>query len=130
MNTRTDFNQETAAEREAAEASSALVPPVDIFEDGEGITLTADLPGVAKDNLAISLEGDTLTLEGQVRLGETSSIRSVYAEIGVDRFKRSFMLSRDLDTARIDAQVRNGVLTLKVPKREQAKPRRIEVRMD
>ena len=129
MNTRTDMNQQ-AAERDSAEAANALVPPVDIFEDGEGITLTADLPGVAKENLAISLEGDTLTLEGQVRLGEASSIRSVYAEIGVDRFKRSFMLSRDLDTARIDAQVRNGVLTLKVPKREQAKPRRIEVRVD
>lgn len=129
MNARTDVNQ-PASDRDAAEASNALVPPVDIFEDGEGITLLADLPGVAKENLAVSLEGDTLTLEGKVSLGETASLRSVYAEIGVDRFKRSFMLSRDLDTTRIDAQVRNGVLTLRVPKREQAKPRRIEVRVE
>ena len=123
MSTRTETN-------ESRTEGPALVPPVDITEDADGITLRADLPGVSREDLSISVEGDTLTIEGRVRLGEATSMQSVYAEIRVDRYKRSFMLSRDLDTTRIDAQVRNGVLTLTVPKLEQAKPRRIEVKAD
>lgn len=128
MNTRTDTPQGEADG--TLDAVPALLPPVDISEDSEGITLKADLPGVAKENLAISVEGDTLTIVGRVRLGEAANMRSVYVEASVDSYRRSFMLSRDLDTTRIDAQMRSGVLTLKVPKREQAKPRRIEVRVE
>lgn len=129
MSNRDDF-ENAGADGDQPAATQYLLPPVDISEDAEGITLRADLPGVARDNLTLNLEGDTLTIEGHVRLGEASTLRSIYSEVGVDRYKRSFMLSRDLDTTRIDAQMRAGVLTLKVPKREQAKPRRIEVRVD
>jgi Molecular chaperone (small heat shock protein) len=55
-------------------------------------------------------------------------MEAVYAEVRVARYRRSFVLGRDLDTERIDASMRNGVLTLRVPKREQAKPRRIPVK--
>lgn len=117
----------TQPRREDGEAP-ALVPPVDIIENQDGITLCADLPGVAKDALSIRVEGDTLTVEGAVRLGETGSLQPVYAEVRVAQYRRSFVLSRDLDTDRIEAKMANGVLRLTVPKREQAKPRRIEVR--
>ena len=106
-----------------------LTPPVDIFEDAEGITVKADLPGVAKENLAVGIEGDTLTVEATASLGEAAGMQPVYAEERVAQFKRSFVLSRDLDTERITADIRQGVLTLKVPKREAAKPRRVEVRL-
>lgn len=121
----TTKNLQSAAK--AAPAPS-LVPRVDIVEDKEGITLRADLPGVSKENVSIGVEGDTLTIEGTVALGESAELKSLYAEVRVAHYKREFALSRDLDTERIDAQVRNGVLTLRVPKREQAKPRRIEVK--
>ncbi len=115
--------------REATAADApALVPPVDIIEDENGITVRADLPGVSKENLSIRMEGDTLNLEAAVSLGETQSLQPVYAEVRVAQFKRSFVLSRDLDTDKIEAQLRNGVLSLHLPKREQAKPRRIEVK--
>jgi len=103
---------------------------VDIVEDKEGITVTADLPGVSSETLAIQVDGDTLTVEGTVSLGETSQLKSVYAEIRSPQYKRSFVLSRDLDTAKIDASMKNGVLTLAVPKLEQARPRRIAVRAE
>jgi HSP20 family molecular chaperone IbpA len=106
----------------------SLVPLVDIVEDKDGITLRADMPGVAKENVSIGVEGETLTLEGTVALGESASLKGIYSEVRVAHYRREFALSRDLDTEKIDAQVRNGVLTLRVPKREQAKPRRIEVR--
>src|SRR4051794_25360520 len=103
--------------------AAPIVPPVDIVEDAEGITVTADLPGVAKDTLAISVDGDTLTLEGTMDLGEPAQPRAVYAEIRSPQYRRSFVLGRDLDTAQVGATLANGVLTLRVPKREQAKPR-------
>jgi len=106
----------------------ALLPPVDIVEDQNGITVKADLPGVSRENLSISVDGETLTVEGTVALGESQKMEAVYAEVRVARYRRSFVLGRDLDTERIDAAMKNGVLTLRVPKREQAKPRRIPVK--
>lgn len=120
-----DMNQPTP--REVNEAP-ALVPPVDILEDENGITLCADLPGVSKDNLSIRVDGDTLTVEGNVYLGEPMKLQNVYAEVRVAQYRRSFVLGRDLDTEKIDANMKNGVLKLTVPKVEHAKPRRIEVK--
>jgi HSP20 family molecular chaperone IbpA len=106
----------------------ALVPPVNISEDDVGITVTADLPGVTREALAIRVDGDTLTLEAPIQLGEAKGLEPVYAELRSGRYQRSFTLSRELDSAHIDAALRDGVLTLRVPKLEQARPRRIEVR--
>ena len=121
----------TAPDRQGnANDAPALVPPVDIVEDGNGITLKADLPGVSKESLSIQVDGETLTVEGAVALGESKELRALYAEVRMARYRRSFALGRDLDTERIEASMKNGVLTLRVPKREQAKPRRIAVRAD
>jgi HSP20 family protein len=122
MDTKPTVNREASAGEAAA-----LLPPVDIVEDENGITLKADLPGVSKENLSIRVDGDTLAIEGAVTLGESQKMEAVYAEVRVAWYRRSFVLSRDLDTDRIDAGIRNGVLSLRVPKREQAKPRRIAV---
>ena len=115
--------------REAPGAEvTALIPPVDVIEDEVSITVTADLPGVAKENLAIRVDGDTLTIEAPVSLGESQNIEPVYAEIRAVQYKRSFTLSRELDTAKIAAALKDGVLKLYVPKVEQARPRRIEIK--
>ena len=115
--------------REAPGAEvTALIPPVDVIEDEASITVTADLPGVAKENLAIRVDGDTLTIEAPVSLGESQNIEPVYAEIRAAQYKRSFTLSRELDTAKIAAALKDGVLKLYVPKVEQARPRRIEIK--
>ena len=113
-----------------ARTAPALLPPVDIFEDAAGITLLADLPGVAREDLAIGVDGRNLTIEAPVQLGESTTLTSVYAEVRANHFRRSFELSSDLDTAKIDAGLRDGVLTLRIPKAEQAKPRRIDVRVE
>jgi HSP20 family molecular chaperone IbpA len=116
--------------RDSAAAETALVPAVDVIENEAGITVKADLPGVSKESLSIRVDGETLTIEAQVGLGEAANLEAVYAEVRNAQYKRSFVLSRDLDTSRIDAAVKNGVLTLMVPKLEQAKPRRIPVRAE
>ena len=108
----------------------ALLPPVDIFEDAGGITLLADLPGVGREDLSVGVDGRNLTIEAPLKLGESNALNPVYAEIRANHFRRTFELSADLDTGKIDAGLRDGVLTLRIPKAEQARPRRIDVRVE
>lgn len=105
-----------------------MVPRVDVLEDEAGITLLADLPGVPKDNLELKVDGDTLMVEGTVTAPMPQQLQSVYAEIRVPRYRRSFTLSRELDASRIEANLKDGVLNLRIPKQEHARPRRIDVR--
>lgn len=112
----------------APESSQRPVSPaVDIFEDAAGITLLADMPGVSKDRLDLKLDGDNLSVEGSVELDAPAEMRALWAEVNVPRFRRTFTLSRELDAGRIDANLKDGVLTLRVPKLAHAQPRRIEV---
>ena len=104
-----------------------VVPAVDIFEDAGGITLLADMPGVSKDRLDVRLDGDSLAIEGRVELNAPAEMRALWAEVSVPRFRRTFTLSRELDPSRIEANLKDGVLTLRVPKQAHAQPRRIEV---
>ncbi|MGE0497413.1 MAG: Hsp20/alpha crystallin family protein [Ramlibacter sp.] len=105
----------------------ALLPRVDVLEDETGITLLADLPGVPKDKLELKVEGDTLLLEGAVQAATPEGLEATYAEIQVPRYRRAFTLSRELDSARIDANLKDGVLKLRIPKQAHAQPRRIAV---
>ncbi len=106
-----------------------LVPRVDVVEDSNGITLLADLPGVKKEGLDIKVDGPTLSLEGTVALETPQSIDAVFAEVRASHYRRSFTLSNELDSAAIDAQLKDGVLRLRIPKVAEAQPRRIEVRV-
>ena len=105
----------------------ALIPRVDVLEDDGGITLLADLPGVPKDQLELKVEGDTLTIEGEVPPLGAAQLEPVYAELRLPRYRRAFTLSRELDAGRIEAGLKDGVLRLRIPKTAQAQPRRIEV---
>lgn len=104
-----------------------VVPPVDVFEDETSITLLADLPGVAREQLSIRVDGDHLVVEAQARPQGPENLELVYGEAQCPAYRRQFTLSRELDTARIEAQLREGVLRLTIPKAEEAKPRRIQV---
>ena len=118
----------TTRDTSAAAEIPALTPPVNIVEDEAGITVTADLPGASRDALSVRVDGDTLTLEAPIRLGEPAELEPVYVERRAGRYLRSFTLSRELDSAHIDASLKDGVLTLRLPKLEGARPRRIEVK--
>ena len=107
----------------------ALAPAVDIAESESGITLFADMPGVPKDRLAIKVEGDNLTIEGQAQIDVPENIELLHSEVRSPYFRRSFTLSRDLDPEKIEATLRNGVLQMHIPKSEEARPKRIEVKV-
>lgn len=127
--------KETAAERLQAARSETqrpeldLLPPVDVIEDSTGITLYADLPGVPKDKLNLRIEGDTLTIEGEVALDVPSGMEASHVEVNLPRYRRVFTLSQELDHEKVDAEFKHGVLRLRIPKAEHAQPRRIEIKV-
>ena len=111
------------------ENTTAILPRVDIFEDESGFTLTADLPGVGKDTLRVKVDGDNLSIEGEGSVAVPEAMELVYAEIRAPYYRRSFTLSRELDASKIEANLKDGVLKLRIPKAEQARPRRIEIKI-
>jgi HSP20 family molecular chaperone IbpA len=125
------MNDMTAISRQAANAPAeeTLLPPVDVIEDGTGITLYADLPGVPKDRLELHVEADQLTLEGQVGMDTPEGLEATHVEVERPRYRRVFTLSKELDPGKVSAEFANGVLKLRIPKAEHAQPKRIEVRV-
>ena len=105
----------------------ALLPRVDVLEDDAGITLLADLPGVPKDHLELKVEGDALVIEGVMTPFTPETLEPVYAEVRLPRYRRSFMLSRELDASRIEANLKDGVLRISLARHEPAQPKRITV---
>lgn len=106
-----------------------ILPRVDVVEDSHGITLLADLPGVRRDKLDLKVEGTSLTLEGCIEIDSPKGLDAVLAEVRAARYRRGFTLSSELDTGKIDTQLKDGVLRLRIPKLAEAQPRRIEVRV-
>lgn len=106
-----------------------VVPPVDIFEDDHGITVLADLPGVSRERLGVRVDGDSLIIEGNASpMAVPQTMELIYSEAQFPSYRRQFTLSRELDPSRIDAQLKDGMLRLTIPKSEDARPRRIDVR--
>ena len=108
---------------------TALVPPVDIVENDVGITLIADMPGVSKERLGVRVDGENLLIEGSAEVKVPEQLELLHSEIRNPYFRRSFTLSRELDPSKIEASLRDGVLRLHIPKAEEARPRRIEVKV-
>ena len=113
----------------AAAAQGTLFPPVDIVENESGIHLVADLPGVSKEQLGVRVDGENLVIEGTASVPVAEGFELVYQEVRHPAYRRSFTLSRELDASRIEAGLKDGVLTLHIPKAEEARPRRIDVKV-
>ncbi|MCD6288853.1 MAG: Hsp20/alpha crystallin family protein [Candidatus Hydrogenedentes bacterium] len=109
------------------EEQRTLAPPVDIFENDEGLVVVADLPGVGKDGLDVRVENDVLTIKAAA--ASDIPVEPQYREYRLLNFFRQFQLSDEVDQERIQAELKHGVLTLTLPKKEQAKPKQIAVKV-
>lgn len=107
--------------------SAAIIPRVDVLEDKSGITLYADLAGVPKEKLALQIDADTLTIEGELGLDMPEGMEASHAEINLPRYRRVFTLSKELDSEKISAQFEHGVLKLSIPKAEHLQPRKVQI---
>ncbi|HEY7658725.1 MAG TPA: Hsp20/alpha crystallin family protein [Burkholderiales bacterium] len=112
----------------AREEQLVLRPLVDIFEDAHGITVQAEMPGVSRDRLNIQADRNNLTIEGDAVIDMPAGMEAIYADVQATRYARSFVLSGELETDAIDAKLKDGVLTVRIPKRSEFRPRKIEVR--
>ena len=111
-----------------ATSAAAIRPFVDIFETADGITLRADMPGVSKEGLNLRVEGANLLVEGTIDIVTGQKMSALYADVRSTQYRRSFVLGNELEAANIDANLQDGILTVRIPKRAELKPRRIEVR--
>lgn len=119
--------QEVSTQAEQTRPGLVFSPNVDIFETDKELVLLADMPGVKVEGLNIDLRDDTLTLVGDVQPYQNPGESDILTEFEVGKYYRQFALSEIIDQARIDAQLKDGVLRLTLPKVEKATPRKIAV---
>jgi len=120
----------TAQQESNARAQSLeLTPAADIHETKDGAVIYIDLPGVSKDSLDINMDSDVLTIKGGVNLNTPDDLNPTYMDVHAGFYSRKFTLSSELDSAKIDANLKNGVLKLEIPRSEKHKPRKIEVKV-
>jgi HSP20 family protein len=121
-------NQESgAAGSKARERETVIIPAVDIFEDAHQITVQAEMPGVSKDKLNVQADRNGLLLEGEMEIAMPSGMAALYADLQTTRYRRTFVLSGELETERIEASLKDGLLTVRIPKRAEFRTRRIRV---
>jgi HSP20 family molecular chaperone IbpA len=104
-----------------------FVPVTDIFETEDALTLKVEMPGVARDRVEVRVENDVLTIEGRIDSGPYEDLRPLYTEYNIGNYERTFQLSSKIEQDRISAALKDGVMTLVLPKAERARPRKIQV---
>ncbi len=103
------------------------VPYTDIYETENALTVVMEMPGVERENIDIGIEKDVLQVEGRIDFSRYAEMEPVYTEYNIGHYTRKFSLSSKIDQQRISAEMADGVLTLTLPKAEEAKPRRIPI---
>ena len=121
---KTTLENRTANNRPARE--DYVAPEVNIFETNDGYVLEAEMPGVNKDGLEITLEGNEITITGR-RAADAAGGEALFRERRTADYRRVFELDPAIDTAKVSAKMDQGILTLTLPKSERVKPRKITV---
>jgi len=119
--------REVERQQEATVPARAFLPPTDIFESDDVLTIVMEMPGVGREDVDVNVENGVLRVEGRLDFSKYEGMQPVYTEYNIGHYRRSFSLSSKVDQDRISAQMQDGVLTLLLPKAEEAKPRRISV---
>ena len=111
----------------APENEPVYVPRVDVRETAEGFAVVANLPGVDEKSVEATVQNRVLTIEGWTNTEKPQGYEELGREFGAGRFRRDFTLPDAVDPARIQARVKNGVLAVSIPKKEEVKARKIQV---
>ncbi len=119
--------REAERKQESTVPARLFVPVTDIFETDDALTLVLEMPGVAKDNVDVTVENSVLTIEGRVDFSKYEGLQPLYTEYNVGNYARSFQLSSKIAQEGISAELNDGVITLVLPKAESAKPRKITI---
>ena len=119
--------REVEKKTEGTIPARVFVPVTDIFETPEALTVVLEMPGVDRNSIEANVENDIVTIEGRIDFTKYEGMQPVYTEYNVGHYARSFQISNKIDQGKISAEMNDGVVTLVLPKAEQAKARRIKV---
>lgn len=119
--------REVEKKQESTVPARTFMPTVDILETPAALTVVLEMPGVDKGKVDINVEAGVLTIEGRLDFSKYEGMQPVYTEYNIGHYRRSFTLSNKIDQSRISAEMKDGTLTVVLPKAEEAKPRRITV---
>jgi HSP20 family protein len=131
MASRQELQVQKKREQETREESTiparVFVPSSDIYETQDALTVILEMPGVEKNNVDVRVEDGVLSVLGKLDLSKYQGLQPLYVEYNVGHYSRSFQLPSKVDQSKIAAELKDGVLSLTLPKVEQAKPRTIQV---
>jgi HSP20 family protein len=119
--------REVDKKHESTVSARRFLPVTDIFETDQALTVILEMPGVDKDNVDVRVENNLLTIEGRVDFSKYQGLQPLYTEYNIGDYARSFQLASMINQEGITADLRDGVVTLVLPKAEKAKPRKIKV---
>jgi HSP20 family protein len=119
--------RELAKKEEATIPARIFVPTADIYETDDSLSVVMEMPGVDKNNVEVSIENGVLKIEGRLDFAKYQGLQPIYTEYNIGHYARSFSLSSKIDQTKIGAEMKDGVLALRLPKVEEAKPRTIRV---
>ncbi len=119
--------RELEGKEESTIPARTFVPTADIYEDRDSLKVILEMPGVEKGNVDVRVEEGVLLVEGRLDLTKYRGLQPLYTEYNIGNYARSFRLSNAIDQDKIGAELKDGVLSLTLPKAENAKPRTIQV---
>lgn len=120
--------RELETKEEATAPARTFLPTADIFGDEDALHVVLEIPGVEKDNINVSVREGVLNIDGRLYFSKYKDLRPIYTEYNVGNYSRSFRFSSAIDHNKIGAELRDGVLSLTLPKAEEAKPRTIQIK--
>ena len=119
--------REMEKKQETTVSWRTYLPVTDIFETDQALTVVLEMPGVGKDAVEVSVDDDILTIDGRIDYSKYEGLQPVYTEYNVGHYTRSFQLSSKIEQGNISAELKDGVMTLVLPKAEKAQPRKIKI---
>lgn len=119
--------REVEKKQESTIPARLFVPATDIFETEQALTVVMEMPGVDKGSVDVGVENDVLTVTGRIDFSKYEGLQPIYTEYNIGNYSRSFELSSKIEQGDIKAELKDGVMTLVLPKAEKAKARRIAV---
>jgi HSP20 family protein len=120
--------RELEKKQESTIPAREFLPTADIYEDEDALSVVLEMPGVDKSHVEVSIEDGLLKVAGRLDFSKYQDLQPLYTEYNIGNYSRSFSLSDKIDQSKIAAEMKDGVLSLKLPKAKQAKPRTVQIK--
>ncbi len=126
----TDIKQASSQDIEKTHSAPVFIPPVDIYEEKEALIVVADMPGVGEDGVSVNFAKGVLTIKGNIEARPKQEMRQLYSEYSEGNYERSFSVPAEIDIEKIEGAMKNGVLTVRLPRAQKPEARKIPIKVE